>query len=114
MKQRLARSLDRPGFPWKRLIVGFSVGQYLFETFLSFRQYKVLQQTKPPKTLETEVSQEVFDKSQVRISLLQDLCFSELISIDLGVWTCKSTIRVSILLVRSGAEHWFHLLRCPT
>lgn len=63
--QRLARFLDRPQFPWKGLIVGFSVGQYLFEGFLSLRQYKVLQQKKPPKALEGEVTQEVFDKSQV-------------------------------------------------
>ncbi|MCJ1373448.1 hypothetical protein MMC20_004676 [Loxospora ochrophaea] len=62
--QRLARFLDRPNFPWKGLIVGFSVGQYLFEGFLSLRQYKILQQKKPPKALEGEVSQEVFDKSQ--------------------------------------------------
>ena len=67
--QRSGRFLDRPGFPWKRLIVGFSLGQYLLENFLSFRQYKVLQLTKPPKALEGEVSQEVFDKSQVRVFL---------------------------------------------
>ncbi|KAI9834838.1 MAG: hypothetical protein M1819_002746 [Sarea resinae] len=62
--QRLARFIDRPLFPWKSLIVGFSLGQYIFEGFLSLRQYKVLQQKKPPKALEGEVSQEVFDKSQ--------------------------------------------------
>ncbi|KAL2144118.1 hypothetical protein VTI28DRAFT_9572 [Corynascus sepedonium] len=62
--QRLARFLDRPLFPWKKLIIGFSVGQYVFEALLGYRQYKVLQKTKPPKVLEHEVSQEVFDKSQ--------------------------------------------------
>ncbi|KAK4147197.1 ribosomal protein L34-like protein [Dichotomopilus funicola] len=62
--QRLARFLDRPLFPWKKLIIGFSVGQYLFEGLLGYRQYKILQKTKPPKVLEHEVSQEVFDKSQ--------------------------------------------------
>ncbi|EEU44891.1 uncharacterized protein NECHADRAFT_96406 [Fusarium vanettenii 77-13-4] len=62
--QRLARFLDRPLFPWKKLIMGFSVGQYLFETFLTLRQYRVLQNTKPPVVLSKEVSQEVFDKSQ--------------------------------------------------
>ncbi|MCJ1436065.1 hypothetical protein MMC27_005443 [Xylographa pallens] len=62
--QSLARFLDRPLFPWKRLIVGFSVGQYLFEGFLSLRQYQILKEKKPPKVLESEVSQEVFDKSQ--------------------------------------------------
>ena len=63
--QRLARFLDRPLFPWKNLIVGFSLAQYLFEGFLSLRQYQVLKQTRPPKVLQNEVSQEVFDKSQV-------------------------------------------------
>ncbi|EAQ90576.1 hypothetical protein CHGG_02511 [Chaetomium globosum CBS 148.51] len=62
--QRLARFLDRPLFPWKKLIIGFSVGQYVFEALLGYRQYKILQKTKPPKVLEHEVSQEVFDKSQ--------------------------------------------------
>jgi hypothetical protein len=32
---------------------------------LSLRQYQVLKQKKPPKTLENEITQEVFDKSQV-------------------------------------------------
>jgi hypothetical protein len=63
--QRLARFLDRPLFPWKKLIVGFSLAQYVFEGFLSLRQYQVLKQTRPPKVLQNEVSQEVFDKSQV-------------------------------------------------
>ncbi|CAM1507926.1 Fc.00g047740.m01.CDS01 [Cosmosporella sp. VM-42] len=62
--QRLARFLDRPLFPWKKLIIGFSVGQYLFESFLTLRQYRVLQKSSPPAVLSKEVSQEVFDKSQ--------------------------------------------------
>lgn len=62
--QRLARFLDRPLFPWKKLIIGFSLAQYVFEGFLSLRQYQVLKKAKPPKVLEQEVSQEVFDKSQ--------------------------------------------------
>ncbi|RYP52486.1 hypothetical protein DL768_002313 [Monosporascus sp. mg162] len=61
---RLAQSLDRPLFPWKKLIIGFSVAQYAFEELLSLRQYQVLKNTKPPKVLEQEVSQEVYDKSQ--------------------------------------------------
>jgi len=61
---RLAVFLDRPGFPWKRLILGFSLGQYVLEGLLSLRQYKVLQKKKPPKTLEDEISQDVFDQSQ--------------------------------------------------
>ncbi|GIK03616.1 hypothetical protein Aspvir_007689 [Aspergillus viridinutans] len=62
--EQLARLLDRPLFPWKNVLVGFSLGQFILEGFLSFRQYKVLQRTKPPKVLENEVSQKVYDQSQ--------------------------------------------------
>ncbi|OJJ44673.1 hypothetical protein ASPZODRAFT_153573 [Penicilliopsis zonata CBS 506.65] len=62
--EQLARLLDRPLFPWKTVLVGFSVGQYVLEGLLSFRQYKVLQRTKLPKVLEGEVSQKVYDESQ--------------------------------------------------
>ncbi|RJE19857.1 CAAX prenyl protease [Aspergillus sclerotialis] len=61
---QLARLLDRPFFPWKNVLVGFSLGQFILEGLLSLRQYKVLQRKEPPKVLEAEVSQEVFDKSQ--------------------------------------------------
>ncbi|KAL2867957.1 zinc metalloprotease [Aspergillus lucknowensis] len=61
---QLARLLDRPLFPWKNVLVGFSLGQFILEGLLSFRQYKVLQRTKPPKVLEAEVSQKVYDQSQ--------------------------------------------------
>ncbi|KAL3472185.1 peptidase family M48-domain-containing protein [Aspergillus californicus] len=61
---QLARLLDRPFFPWKNVLVGFSLGQFLLEGLLSLRQYKVLQRTKPPKVLEAEVSQKVYDQSQ--------------------------------------------------
>lgn len=46
------------------MLVGFSLGQFVLEGLLSFRQYKVLQRTKPPKVLEAEISQKVFDESQ--------------------------------------------------
>ncbi|KOS17098.1 CAAX prenyl protease 1 [Escovopsis weberi] len=62
--QRLSQFLDRPLFPWKKLILGFSVGQFLLETFLTARQYRVLNRTKPPAVLAKEVTRETFDKSQ--------------------------------------------------
>lgn len=62
---RLAGWLDRPGFPWKSLIISFSLGEYLLENWLAFRQYRVLQGTKVPKQLQNEVDQATFDKSQV-------------------------------------------------
>lgn len=46
------------------MLISFSLGQYAFESFLSLRQYRVLQRTKPPKVLEDEVDQATFDKSQ--------------------------------------------------
>lgn len=62
--QSLAGFLDRPGFPWKKLIVSFSVGQFVLDSVLSYRQYRVLQQTRIPKALEYEIDQKTFDKSQ--------------------------------------------------
>ncbi|PHH61782.1 hypothetical protein CDD81_7946 [Ophiocordyceps australis] len=62
--QRLASLLDRPLFPWKKLILGFSIGQYVLESLLTLRQYRVLQRTKPPAVLAQEISTETFDKSQ--------------------------------------------------
>ncbi|OOQ83257.1 CAAX prenyl protease 1 [Penicillium brasilianum] len=62
--EQLARLLDRPLFPWKNVLVGFSLGQFVLEGLLSLRQYKVLQKTKAPKVLEGEVTQKVFDQSQ--------------------------------------------------
>lgn len=63
--RRLAGWLDRPGFPWKSLIVTFSIGEYFLENWLAYRQYKVLQGTRRPKQLENEVDQKTHDKSQV-------------------------------------------------
>jgi STE24 endopeptidase len=62
--QRLARALDRPLFPWKKLIMTFSIGHFVFESLLTLRQYSVLQKPAPPAVLSKEVTQEVFEKSQ--------------------------------------------------
>jgi STE24 endopeptidase len=64
--QRLARFLDRPFFPWKTAVIGFHIGQYIFDNLLLLRQYRVYQRTTPPKALEQEVDKVTFDKSQVR------------------------------------------------
>lgn len=56
--------LDSPSINWKTIIVGFTIGQYVFETYLDLRQYRVLQLKTAPKSIEKEVSQETFDKSQ--------------------------------------------------
>jgi hypothetical protein len=64
--KRLGRWLDRPLFPWKRLVVGFSFAEFALENWLLFRQYRVLQRTSVPKALNKEIDTETFDKSQVR------------------------------------------------
>lgn len=63
------------------MLVGFSLGQFILEGFLSLRQYRVLERTKPPKVLEGEVSQKVFDESQVLIPLLRILPEKAIISL---------------------------------
>jgi STE24 endopeptidase len=83
--QRLARALDRPLFPWKKLILGFSIGQYILESFLTLRQYRVLQKPNPPAVLAKEVDTTTFDKSQdynrakARYSLVSGL-YSQLVN----------------------------------
>ncbi|KAF1942715.1 CaaX prenyl protease [Clathrospora elynae] len=62
--QRLARWLDRPLFPWKGLVAGFSLAQFAFENWLLFRQYRILQKTTVPKALDKDIEKDTFDKSQ--------------------------------------------------
>lgn len=56
--------LDNPTFNWKSIIVGFTVGQFAFEKYLDYRQLQVLKRATPPASLQKEVSQETFAKSQ--------------------------------------------------
>lgn len=60
----LAKTFDQPGFPWKTLVIGFGISQYLLETWLCVRQHKKLTEKVVPKALEGTVTQEVYDKSQ--------------------------------------------------
>lgn len=62
--QRLGRAVDQPGFPWKTIILGFNIDQYLLESYLSYRQYQVLKLKKPPVALQECIDQPTFEKSQ--------------------------------------------------
>ncbi|KAF2720243.1 hypothetical protein K431DRAFT_285913 [Polychaeton citri CBS 116435] len=62
--RRLGAGLDSPSIPWKSLIVTFAIGEYAIETYLQYRQYKVLQRTQVPSQLKHEIDQQTFDKSQ--------------------------------------------------
>lgn len=60
----LQHSVDSPNIPWKGIITGFIVGQFAFESYLTYRQYKVLERNKLPPVLENEIDRETFEKSQ--------------------------------------------------
>ncbi|KAK4540300.1 hypothetical protein LTR36_009612 [Oleoguttula mirabilis] len=60
----LTSTLDNRAIPWKPLIITFALAEYSFETYLSYRQYKVLQRTTVPPQLKHEIDQKTFDKSQ--------------------------------------------------
>ncbi|CAK3847151.1 CAAX prenyl protease 1 [Lecanosticta acicola] len=62
--RRLGAGLDSPTIPWKSLIITFSVGEWALNSYLLYRQYRVLQHTKPPAQLKNEVDQKTYDKSQ--------------------------------------------------
>ncbi|KAF2480625.1 peptidase family M48-domain-containing protein [Neohortaea acidophila] len=61
---RLAAFLDTPSIPWKRLILTFAIGEFALESYLSWRQYRVLCRTIPPPQLKREIDQKTYDKSQ--------------------------------------------------
>ncbi|EGV61287.1 hypothetical protein CANTEDRAFT_116932 [Yamadazyma tenuis ATCC 10573] len=56
--------LDNPSINWKTVIVSFTLGQYIFESFLGYKQYQVLKRTAVPHSLKAEITQETYDKSQ--------------------------------------------------
>lgn len=62
--RRLGAGLDNPSIPWKSLIITFSLAEYALESYLSYRQYRVLQRTTVPQQLKHEIDQPTFDKSQ--------------------------------------------------
>ncbi|TKA27742.1 hypothetical protein B0A50_04843 [Salinomyces thailandicus] len=60
----LTSRLDNPSIPWKKLILTFAVGEFALETYLQYRQYKILQKRTVPTPLKNEIDQSTFDKSQ--------------------------------------------------
>ena len=62
--RRLSATLDNPSIPWKSLILSFAVGEFALESYLSWRQYRVLCRTSIPPQLKNEIDQTTFNKSQ--------------------------------------------------
>ncbi|AOW06973.1 peptidase family M48-domain-containing protein [Yarrowia lipolytica] len=57
------RKLDSPNVPWRQIIVGTAIGDYLLESYLNYRQYQVYKRTEVPASLQGIVSQEKLTES---------------------------------------------------
>lgn len=60
----LQSSLDTPAIPWKPLVLYLLWSVYLFETYLSLRQFRLYSRTAPPAALAPHVDLDTFKKSQ--------------------------------------------------
>lgn len=71
--------LETDTLPWKKIVIGITVSQFLFETYLSYRQYKVVSKKQLPPVLENEIDVETFNKSEeysiakIKFSIVSDL-----------------------------------------
>ncbi|CDR42150.1 CYFA0S08e04170g1_1 [Cyberlindnera fabianii] len=62
---QFAAFVDNPLINWKKIILGFTTFQFCFETYLTYRQYKVLHREKIHPSLKGEIDDETFKKSQL-------------------------------------------------
>ncbi|EME39248.1 hypothetical protein DOTSEDRAFT_75093 [Dothistroma septosporum NZE10] len=62
--RRLAAPLDDTRIPWKPILITFALGEFALESWLLYRQYRVLHRKTVPAQLKQEVDQKTFDKSQ--------------------------------------------------
>ncbi|KAN0060155.1 zinc metalloprotease [Thecaphora frezii] len=60
----LQHALDSPTIPWKPLVLVLLSAVYLFESYLSLRQYRLYRLPTPPAALATHVSLQTFQNSQ--------------------------------------------------
>lgn len=64
LMQQFASLVDQPSLDWKKIILGFTTAQFVFETYLTYRQYKVLQKTQIRPSLKDAIDEETFTKTQ--------------------------------------------------
>lgn len=62
--EQFASLVDQPSIPWKKIILGFTTFQFAFETYLTYRQYKVLQKKEIHPSLKGSIDEETFTKTQ--------------------------------------------------
>lgn len=79
MLQFIKDTLETNDLPWKKIVIGITVSQFIFETYLSYRQYKVVSKKRLPKVLENEIDIDTFNKSEeysiakIKFSIVSDL-----------------------------------------
>ncbi len=61
--KQLETLVDDPAIHWKPLILRLLVGVYLFETYVSYRQYKLYSRPAPPAELASHVDLKTYEKS---------------------------------------------------
>ena len=62
--KHLESLLDDETIPWKPLIIQLLLAVYAFETYVSYRQYRLYSQPAPPAELAKHVDLETYQKSQ--------------------------------------------------
>ncbi|KAJ4153421.1 hypothetical protein LMH87_009908 [Akanthomyces muscarius] len=63
--RRIADFFASPAFPWKNVIVGLSVGKFLFESFITLRQCRALCTPQPPPSaLQKRISTDTFAQTE--------------------------------------------------
>ncbi|GEQ71098.1 hypothetical protein JCM33374_g4779 [Metschnikowia sp. JCM 33374] len=92
----------------KSIVTTLLIGKYAFETYIDYRQYQAYKKTEPPKSLEKEITRDVFLKSQEysqaksRFSFVKNAIATvkELLMIKLDllpkIWCLASSISLSL------------------
>ncbi|KAH3672414.1 hypothetical protein WICMUC_004250 [Wickerhamomyces mucosus] len=63
--QQFSALVDQPHLNWKNIILGFTTVQFVFDSYLTYRQYLELKNViKPHKSIEDKVDNKTFEKSK--------------------------------------------------
>ncbi|CAK9837782.1 ER membrane protease Ste24 [Schizosaccharomyces pombe] len=102
--QHLMHILDIPGFPWKIVIAGFSIGKYAWDLYLRRRQVPYLLREKPPAILAEHVDEKKYQKA---LSYARDKSwFSTIVS--------TFTLAVDLLIIKyDGLSYLWNITKFP-
>lgn len=80
---------DRPGFNWKGLVLGSTVGHYLFDSYLEYRQYNFLLGYKPKPDADEETVKTVQKAREYHLAKSRFRLFSSAIDFVINFSTIK-------------------------